>query len=325
MRIAGRLTAAAALALLMTAGGAVAARAAASDDPGTTWDAPSTSAEYGEYWQLSATAPNGDASFGPWTASGTLSNTPSGYAPSFTVFQSDPGTLVAYAGPQIGGRPLGAGTYTATLTLTENNGTGPSYTSGPATVTITPAALTMTLHVVADPSNPANAIISSELTGSFRENFFTASYPDGPLGPAGTWTITATDENGDVVHEATVDRPDTSDLMGVSSYWSDVPPGTYTVRAAFTTSGAAAGNFAITAPNPVTYTAAPAPGATSTASPAPPAPPPTPGDAGMTLPGWIPLIAGILSAGLLALLIVQIVRLRRTGVPTAPETTGGAA
>jgi hypothetical protein len=323
MRLARRLAAAGALALLMTA--AAAAQAAVADDPGTAWDAPSVSAEYGEYWQLSATAPNGEATFGPWTASGTLSNTPSGYVPSFTAFQSDPSTVVAYAGPQIGGRPLGAGTYTATLTLTEANGTGPSYTSGPATLTITPAALTMTLTVIADPSNPSNAIISSELTGSFRDNFFTASYPDGPLGPAGTWKITATGEDGEVAHEATVERPDTSDIMGVSSYWSDVAPGSYVVSATFTPSGSAAGNFAITAPADVTYTAAPAPGATSTATPAPPAPPATADDTGMTLPGWVPLVAGVVSAGLLALTIVQAVRLRRAGTPARPDALGGEA
>ncbi|MGE3448610.1 MAG: hypothetical protein AB7H92_13640, partial [Microbacteriaceae bacterium] len=60
-------------------------------------------------------------------------------------------------------------------------------------------------------------------------------------------------------------------------------------------------------------------------TPAPPAPPPASAAAGLTLPVWIPLIAGILSAGLLALLVVQNVRLRRVGHLVAEQTQGGAA
>lgn len=310
------------LAAVATTGGATAAHAA---DPSVSWDAASSTFEYGEYWQLSATAAAPE-SLGTWVVSGELGGVPSGYAASFSAYQSDPDTVVAYVSPSGTARPLNAGSYSATIALREMDGTGASYSPpAPATLIIAPAALTVTLQVVADPSNPSNAIIAGDLTGAFRDNFFTAGYPAGPLPPAGTWSISVTDESGDVVHEFTKDRGDTDDILGVSTYWPGVSAGTYTVRATFTTTGASSQNFAITQAAPVTYSALPAPGATSTATPAPPAPPPAAAAAGLTLPAWIPLVAGIVSAGLLALLVIQIVRLRRVGHPVAEQPQGGAA
>jgi hypothetical protein len=180
----------------------------------------------------------------------------------------------------------------------------------------------MDLAVNADPSNTANTIISAELVGAFRDNFFTTSFAEGPLTPAGTWNIRVTDENGAVVHEVSADRTDTDDNLGISSYWAGVAPGRYTVRGTFTPTGASGQNFSVTQPSEVAYTAAPAPGATSTAAPAPPAPPASGEQAGSSLPAWIPLVAGILSTGLLALLIVQIVRLRR--LSTGPVAAQGS-
>lgn len=309
--------------LAVTGGGAIAAQAATDDDPVLTWDSTTRTAEYGEYWSLSATLTNTLNQYGPWNVSGTLGGSPSGYAASYSSYSPLPDTVYGFMNPAESGRPLPAGTYTATMTMA---GTGslvgpagtPYTTTSPATLTITPAALTVVLTVSADPSNASNAIVSGTLTGAFRDNFYTTSFAEGPLTPAGTWRLEVTDENGDVVHEVDVDRADTDDILGVSSYWSGVAPGTYTVRATFTPAGASSTNFTITQAGPVTYTAAPAPGATSTAAPAPPAPPPSPEASGMTLPGWIPLVAGVLSAGLLALLVVQIVRLRRSG-PVAPN------
>ena len=305
------------LAIAQTTGGALSAQAATMDDPGTTWETASVTAEYGSYWELTADAPSALAIF-EWEVTGTMSGVPSGYAPTVSSYRPAPESLTVYVQPGPG-RPLSVGTYTATVTLTEFSGTGTAYTSPPATLKITPAALATTLRVTADPSNPANAIISTELTGPFRDFFFTSTYAEGPLSPAGTWHITATDESGEVVHEVTTTRADTDDVMALSSYWSDIPPGAYVVRATFTPSGASAQNFAITDPAAVNYAAAPAPGATSTATPAPPAPPAASDDSGLTLPAWIPLIAGVLSAGLLALVIVQIVRLRRVTAPQGSE------
>jgi hypothetical protein len=317
----GRIATGVLLAAVIGAGGAGTAQAAMRiSDPTITWDATSTTAEYGEYWTLSAVVTDAAVADGAWTASGTLSGVPSGYATSFSAFPSDATTVLAYVAPAADARPLPAGSYTANLTMTSYDGTGPAFNApSAATLTITPAALGMTLSVTPDPSNPTNAIISTALTGPFRNNFFTITDPQGPLPPVGSWRIVVTDEGGQTVYDDEIERTDTQDVMGASSYWSDVSPGTYTVKASFTATGGAASNFAITAPAPVTYTAAPAPGSTSTATPAPPAPPPAADDAGMTLPAWIPLVAGVVTAGLIALLIVQIVRLRRAGVPAMGE------
>jgi hypothetical protein len=324
MRSAAQAAAAAVLALLATGGGATAAQAAVADDPGTTWDTASVTTEYGEYWALSATSPNAGFLFGPWKVTGSLSGAPSGYAVNAFGYETLPGVYSSILQPASDGRPLPAGTYTGTITLTESDGTGPAYPSPPATLTVAPAALTVALAVTADPSNPSNAIVSAALTGAFRDNFYTTTFAEGPLTPAGAWRIEVTGEDGEVVHELDATRADTDDIMAVSTYWSDVAPGAYSVRATFTSSGASAQNFAITQAQAVTYTAAPAPGATSTATPAPPAPPPAADESGLTLPGWIPLVAGVLSAGLLALLIVQIVRLRRSGAQGAAFAAQGS-
>lgn len=320
MKPIGHLATAALLAGIVTTGGASAATAApAEGEPVITWDSSSFTSEYGAYWSLGAKATNMFFVQEPWLVTGTLSGTPSGYAPNIGYYDSLPFEKVVYIMPQVSGRPLPAGTYTGTITVTASNGAGESYTSAPVSLTISPAALTATLQVIADPSNPENAIISGDLTGPFRDSFYTTSFAEGPLSPAGTWRISVTDESGQVVHEFEKDRAETDDILGVSTYWPGVAPGQYTVRATFTPSGgASAQNFTITQAAPVTYTAAPAPGATSTATPAPPAPPPAEAGTGLVLPAWIPLAAGILTAGLVALMIVQIVRLRRTGAPSTP-------
>jgi hypothetical protein len=309
MRRATSLAATAILTALL-AGGAATAHAARIADPAAAWDGTTVTVEYGEYWTLSATATDVPADLGPWTASGSLSGVPSGYAPTFSAYEAGAQTVYGSIGPAAGARPLPAGTYSATLSFAGTGGS-PIAPPGPATVTVAPAALTMTLAVNADPSNTANTIISAELVGAFRDNFFTTSFAEGPLTPAGTWNIRVTDEGGAVVHEVSADRTDTDDNLGFSSYWPGVAPGQYTVRGTFTPTGPSAQNFTITQPSEVAYTAAPAPGATSTAAPAPPAPPASSQDAGSTLPAWIPVAAGVLSAGLLALLILQIIRLRR--------------
>jgi hypothetical protein len=45
----------------------------------------------------------------------------------------------------------------------------------------------------------------------------------------------------------------------------------------------------------------------------------------MVLPAWIPLVAGILTAGLLAMMIVQVVRLRRAVAPVRAAAQGSEA
>lgn len=319
-RIARILAVAAGVLLLSST--AAGAEAAQMDPPYTVaFATTSYTYEYGEYWFLEAHSPEGSLAFAEFTASGELTGTPSGYTPATDAYHPDGMTENAWMAPSTTSRPLPAGSYSATLTIRGFNGAGePATTDTPASLTINPAALGMVLQVIADPSNPSNAIVSARFTGNFVDTFFSTSDPLSPLSPAGTWTIRVSDADGQVAHEFTAERTGEDDVLAVSDYWSDVPPGEYTARATFTPSGESTTNFTFSDASPVTYAAAAAPGSGSTAPPAPPAPPPAE-DGGMTLPLWIPIAAGVLTAGLLALMIVQIVRLRRAGLPVAKEAT----
>lgn len=316
------LVAVAASVLLFSGAAAGSAGAAKLEPPYTVaFTTTEYTVEYGEYWFLEALSPEGNIALSPFAAEGTLTGAPSGYAPTVDAYAPDSMTTIAYMAPSSTSRPLPAGAYTATISIRAFSGAAePATTPTPANLTITPSALGITLQAIPDPSNPGNAIISARFTGRFVDAFFSTSDTLAPLTPAGTWRILVQDAEGEPAHELQADRSDDDDVLAVSSYWSDVPPGEYTVLAAFTPSGASADNFTISDATPVSYTATAAPGSGSTAPPAPPAPPATE-QVGMTLPLWIPLVAGVLSAGLLALMIVQIVRLRRAGLPVAKEAT----
>ena len=151
-------------------------------------------------------------------------------------------------------RPLPAGTYTLVATFTDGDGTGPTTEiTPPATLTIAAAPVTVVAAIQPDPSNPANAIVTANLTGDFFDSWFTFSYDTAPVSPGGKWAISVTDSAGEVVHEYTATREEGSDGSGVSSYWADVAPGEYTVRATFTPSGSAADNFTFTQAEPVSF------------------------------------------------------------------------
>jgi hypothetical protein len=334
-----KLVPAFAVALLASSWAATGAHAAANaDDPTVTAAFADTT--------VSATYGLAEQESGPWVfkvdvtgeldlkhfklTSVDITGAPAGYQPDFYSFRTDePSTtgliFTGYIFPASDQRPLTVGTYTLTATFTDGDGTGDvTEVTPPATLTIAPAPVTVVSAVQPDPSNPANAIVTADLTGDFFGNWFAFSYEYGPVSPGGSWAITVSDSAGEVVHEYTATRQEGSQASGISSYWADVPPGEYTVRATFTPAGAAADrDFTFTQAEPVTFSAAPQPGATSTAQPAPPAPPPT-AQSGTTLPAWIPLAAGILSAGLLALTIVQVVRLVRLR-RAAPSASGVAA
>jgi hypothetical protein len=308
--------------VLLFSGAAASAGAAKLDPPYTVAFNPTEyTYEYGAYWFLEAHSPEGGLAFNEFTSEATMTGTPSGYTPATGAYHPDGLTTNAWVAPSTTARPLPVGSYTATVTIRAFGGAGePTSTPTPATLTITPAALGITLQVIADPSNPSNAILSARFTGGFVDTFFTTDDPLAPLTPAGTWRILVRDADGETAHEFTVARTDTDDVLAVSDYWSDVPPGDYTAQAAFTPTGASADNFTFTDATPVAYSAEAPPGSGSTAPPAPPAPPASE-DAGMTLPLWIPIVAGIVTAGLLALMIVQIVRLRRAGPRVATGVT----
>lgn len=318
-----RVAAAAVAAALMTGGAAGAASGAVMDDPVFAFDTPSVTVEYGQYWYVQATAHNAP---GPmfWQATeATLTGAPSGYAADFGSYKVDEQTVVAYINPQLGTRPLTPGTYTTSITIGDQEGGGAlRVTTAPGTLTVQPAPLGIDLKIGPDPSNAANAIVSARFTGAFVDNYFSSADPQSGLSPAGAWAITVTDADGQTVHEFSQDREAGDDVLAVSSYWSDVPPGDYSANATFTPTGDSAENFTVTQPAPAAFASAAAPGGTSTATPAPPTAPESE-SVGMTLPAWIPVVAGVLTAGLIALMVVQIVRLRRIG--RTPSVTGEVA
>lgn len=314
-----RIAAVVLLAAGMSWGGA-AAEAAMADDPTFNFDSPTLNITYGQGWYFQATANNAP---GPsfWEAvDAELLGAPAGYSTEFGSFKVDELTVVATIYSTGGQRPLAPGSYTATITLGEQEGLGAGrVTTAPATLNVAPAPLGIDLRIGADPSNAANAIVAASFTGDFVQAYFTSEDPESGLSPAGTWTITVSDADGNAVHEFTSTREAGDDVLAVSSYWSDVPPGAYTARATFTPSGESAENFTITQPSPVNFAAAQPPGAVSTAPPAPPTAPESE-SGGMTLPIWIPVVVGAVTAGLIALTVVQIIRLRRSGrLPSATK------
>lgn len=307
---------------------ATAVPAAGCDGSGVSiaWDSPGQlTVEYGSFWSFSATAPNTPLSVGPWDGSATMSDAPGGYTPS-TFVNWDASNCTTYVYASTGeGRPLPAGEYTVTAEVHPTaEPTATTTTSPPARLNVVPAELTVRAAASPDPSNPRNAIVSAELTGewaeTFRTYFGTTTSETAPYTPAGSWSIRVRSSDGTVVHEATASRTSDDDILGFSSFWADAREGEYTVTASFAPTGASAANFAITESAPVTLTVVgPAPGEGPTASPAPSAPPSIE-STGVTLPLWIPLAAGILTAGLLAFATVQLVRTLRRRPGKAPIT-----
>jgi hypothetical protein len=290
----------------------------------------SASSVYGDSWYFQATAVNCYGVVGPWTGTGTISGAPAAALSVSSYWDSDAATTTVDLYPAGTGRPLSVGSYTFSAKV--DSGAGGTYTvPQPARLTITPAPLSVQARVAADPSNPRNAIITAWLAGDFADNYSdywgSTSEAWSPLTPAGSWKIEVKDSRGSVVKTVSAQRADTDDSFALSSYWLDVPAGQYTASATFTTSGATSADFTVSAGSPFAYTApGPAPADSPTAS-APPKAPPAITPVGSALPLWIPVAAGLLTAALLALLIVQIVRvvrLRRPPMPIGESQTGVA-
>lgn len=329
----GRLAAATVFTAVVLACGASATAAEAfpppvgDGNPAIAFDDLNPDFAYGDGWYANAVAVNTDQVTSPWTGTGAISGASADSLGVSTYWDSAAWTTSITLYPTSGGRPLPAGSYS--LTASVMNGGHETFTvPQPARLTITPAKLGVEVRIAADHSNPRNAIITARFTGpfveSFAESWGTTSTPSAPLTPAGTWTIEVKNAGGTVVENKTIPRADTEDAFATSLYWLDAPAGDYTATAKFVTTGASSGNFRVTDGAPFPFTApGPAPLDAPTASPAPTAPPVIE-PAGSVLPLWIPAVAGLISAGLLALLIVQIVRtmrLRRApAVPAAPGT-----
>jgi hypothetical protein len=266
-----------------------------------TWDTPALEVEYGDFWYTSARG-SGMQQIDPWEGTGSISGAPSGYKPvtSFYTSGSDQCGLILNISGNDTWLPPGGYTLKAHFDL----GGGENIdTTLP--LKITPAALTLTARITADATNPRNAIVTASMGGDFIKRFrdyWGSTSTDGAPGtPEGTWKVAVTDASGTPVTDFSSDRSAKSDAWGASWIWLDAPAGEYTAKATFTPSGASATDFTVTPSADFDFTApGPAAGDQPTASPAPSAPAAV-ADSGPTLPAWIPLTAGVVSAGLLEL------------------------
>jgi hypothetical protein len=297
------------------------ARAACAEGsaPVLTWTEPTQQYEYGEWWYFQATTEAAYTVTGPWSGSAFIEGAPADSVVSSTyeVHADCRGHLTATPGST---RPLGVGEYALTGEYVTVNRTEVYPTDAPARLIIEPAAIGIQARIVADPSNPRNAVVTAAFTGPFVQLFTEAwgstAYPSAPITPEGTWHIRIVDASGDLAHEISVARAATDDVLAVTGYWADPAAGEYTVTASFSTSGESAQNFSVADSEPFAFTATgPPPGVEPTASPAPTIAPAA-SDRSETVPLLVPLLAGVLTAGLLALVIVQAVHtIRNRTIP----------
>jgi len=299
-----------ALGSALALGGATSAIAA---DPEITWDGPTTvTIPYGGYWGFSATATNADFLLGPWEAKVDWTG-PGGYEPTYGAFVVEPFTVSAFISPSAEEPVLDVGEYTANLFLVDN-ASNEYPAPSPVEVTVTPAVLGIEVRIAADPTNSRNAIVSAQFTGEDLGNLMDPFQAAGT--PAGTLTIEIRGSDGEVAQTFTVERDDDDRQFASSFYWQDVPGGDFTATGVFSMTGGGAANFDVSDAAPFAFTAAgPEPGSTSTATPAPSAAAAPNGDP--TVPLWAPIALGLVSAGLIALIIVQAVRVGRLRRPAA--------
>lgn len=306
-----------------------AAAARAADEPAEiSFTTTSATIEYGQYWSfplecdftfwITVYQAGGEA---PGNTAITSSSVPSGYEPSLALnspYVGYPGYLSA----PYDVAPLGAGTYTFSVggTGTDGTNTFTGETPTPATLTVEKAKLGIELRVLADPANPAAAIVTARFTGRFVDEYQSSFFPGSAKSPAGTWNITITDKDGAVATERSVERAAGDDVLATSFYWADADAGEqYFASATFTPEGVSAANFAVTQATDFPYTAAeanrPVPSSTATGTPDASLPEAT----GFGLPLWLLIVGGVLALGLAALVTVFSVRMSRRSAGSTSE------
>ncbi|MGV8885105.1 MAG: hypothetical protein ACOH1T_05890 [Microbacteriaceae bacterium] len=139
---------------------------------------------------------------------------------------------------------LDAGDYSFKLRI-EQQASQKATTDAPAKLTIAPAKLATQLRVDADPSSPSNVIVTVLATGRFVKEIDYSRSGYSPMMPAGTWTVTAKDSNGDVAFSEDFTQEEGTQ-SSFSAYWAGAPAATtYTFDGDFTPDAAVAGNFSV--------------------------------------------------------------------------------
>jgi hypothetical protein len=313
-----RVVGALALAAVMTLGTVTSASA---DDPAAIeFESPSVTIAYGEPWVLSF-GDNGTISSLDEPndiLSASISDAPSDFAVLVSAYRNQPSDPVqgsVYAAE--GNRPLGAGSYDITVTVTPSDPAAEPTTST-ATLVVEPAALDIELRAVPDPVRANGEIISASFTGTFASNFYSSDLPESPYTPSGSFTFTVKDDADQVAHTEVVAVDKADDTLGASIYWTGAVAGTnYSATVVFSPNGATSENFSIGAAESASFTGAenPRPQESSTAQPPTQSVQEPP--IGPSVPIWLLILILLVIAGLVALVVVQTVRLRR------PENTTG--
>ena len=319
MRINRRAAAALTLIAAISLSQAAAVSASAIEYP-IEWQAPSSTViEYGEYWQFTATYPDFIV---PSDYDVESTGTPSSFTPDVTRYCSMLCSVSVSAPYDAAVLPAGAYSFTASYDYP--GGGEPSQfaatTATSATLTVNPAKLNIELRVIADPSTGDGAIVTARFTGRFVDEYSSSFFPGVAQSPAGIWTITIKDEDGEEAISRSVERAAGDDVLATSFYWADAEPGTeYTASASFQASGASATNFSIAAAPDFSYTAPaserPVPSSTATEKPDAALPEAT----GFGLPLWSLILVGVIAIGLAALITIFSVRLSRRPEPEAEE------
>jgi hypothetical protein len=298
----------------------------ADHDVALSFDNTEIAAEYGDGWQLALYADtpmyfldlDGGGVFPEIT--GAPGYDVGTYLP--TTYHTSVYEPVAYLYGDPDSPQLGVGEYTITATA-EGAGWGESnhgHMAVPAHLTISRAPIGMDVRVVEDPNNPENAIVTTQFTGRFVDNFYPSSEPNAPLAPAGTLTIKLTDQDGNVALQRNFERQPTDDVLSTTFYWADAKPGeAYTATAVFDPTSGSAANFDFSEATPFAFTAVEAsrPVPTSTAAVAPPSEELP--DPGFGLPLWTIIIAAAFIVILGVLTTMFAIRGSRASVTGLPE------
>lgn len=258
----GALSAVGVIALAL--GPATAASAAPIEAGLVPTDPATITAEYGQQWQMQFTS---DYQLDQYRAiTVDLTGVPS------TVSAFGWGTNEGYGEWRlnvIGGRGsqvLDAGTYRVGLEIWASS-FGPPQLHGVSratqTLVIEPAALTTSIDVAPDVVDPQSTVITMQLGGSWLtespgyEYLAPWSADDlqfVPAPPAGTWSLTVTDDAGTVLLEQQFDTQ-RAQRPALSYRWADAPAATPVVIAAsFAPTADEAGNFAVAPAEPIAYT-----------------------------------------------------------------------
>jgi hypothetical protein len=272
--------------------------------PGIVFVEPNVTAAFGGDWLLEIAVTSGGAPVGP--SAGTVDVTVAGVAGIFASvpLQSDGH---AYVTQPIDQPLLPAGTHQVTALFTPTGGSGlSSATSAPATLTITPLAVTVDVSAGADPAVGSAPVISSTLSGDYVSAMGTL--------PAGIWSfdVTAAGSSTALFSTRRVQDPFATEPLTVEVPGSLRASTDYRVEWRFEPAAELAGGLELTTEGTTTFRTPDATILTTLAAP-------------ISWPLWAWITFAVVLLALVATAVVLLVRWmkRRPRMPRQERTTGG--